>query len=116
VTNIIDAFGKDFVQGRGAFAGRWLRQGTGKQKPQRNIRLNFFQKLETPEYLERACTTYLDAARNAFPHLKQADVATVVATLLLVCSAGRRGDAGQETDNALGVEATIQSGQANPHP
>ena len=92
VTNIIDAFGKDFARGQGAFAGRWLpdiksfglflaaasreEEASAKYQTER-----FFQKLETPEYLDRARAAYLEAARNAFPHLKQADVAAVVAAL-----------------------------------
>ena len=92
VTNIIDAFGKDFAQGQGAFAGRWLpgirsfglflaaasreEEAAAKYQTER-----FFQKLETSEYLDRARAAYLDAARNAFPHLKQADVAAVIAAL-----------------------------------
>ena len=92
VTNIIDSFGKDFGQGQGAFAGRWLpdiksfglflaaasREAEASAKYQTE---RFFQKLETPEYLGRARAAYLEAARNAFPHLKQVDVAAVVDAL-----------------------------------
>lgn len=92
VTNIIDAFGKDFAPGHGAFAGRWLpdiksfglflaaaskeAEASAKYQTER-----FFQRLETPEYLDRAVAAYLQAARNAFPHLKQVDVAAVVDAL-----------------------------------
>ena len=65
VTNIIDAFGKDFGQGEGPFAGRWLpdiksfglflaaasREAEASAKYQTE---RFFQHLETPEYLGRA--------------------------------------------------------------
>lgn len=92
VTNIIDAFGKDFAQGEGPFAGRWLpeiksfglflaalsREAEASSKYQTEL---FFHKLETPEYLSRARTAYLEAARYAFPHLKQVDVVAVVAAL-----------------------------------
>lgn len=92
VTNIIDAFGKDFAQGQGAFAGRWLpdiksfglflaalsREAEASTKYQTEL---FFHKLETPEYLSRARAAYLEAARRAFPHLKQVDVVAVVAAL-----------------------------------
>lgn len=92
VTNIIDAFGKDFGRGEGPFAGRWLpdiqsfglflaaasREAEAAAKYQTE---QFFQKLETPQYLERARTAYLEAARAAFPHLERLDVAEVVDAL-----------------------------------
>ncbi|RAZ82672.1 hypothetical protein DPM33_34405 [Mesorhizobium hawassense] len=92
VTNIIDAFGKDFARGEGAFAGRWLPDiksfglflAAASREAEASVKYqteHFFQKLETPEYLDRACIAYLDAARNAFPHLKRTDVASVVSTL-----------------------------------
>lgn len=92
VTNIIDSFGKDFGQGQGPFAGRWLpdiksfglflaaaskeAEASAKYQTER-----FFEKLETREYLDRARAAYLEAARNAFPHLTQIDVSAVVDAL-----------------------------------
>lgn len=92
VTNIIDAFGKDFARGQGAFAGRWLPDiksfglflaaASREEEASANYQTErFFQKRETPQYLDEARAAYLDAARNAFPHLQQADVAAVVAAL-----------------------------------
>lgn len=92
VTNIIDAFGKDFGQGEGPLAGRWLphlnsfglflaaasREAEASAKYQTE---GFFQKCETPEYLSQARAAYLEAAGKAFPHLKQADVAVVIDAL-----------------------------------
>ncbi len=92
VTNIIDSFGKDFGQGQGAFAGRWLpdiksfglflaaasREAEASAKYQTE---RFFEKLETREYLGRARAAYLEAARSAFPYLAQVDVAAVVDAL-----------------------------------
>ncbi|PIP00863.1 AAA domain-containing protein [Pleomorphomonas carboxyditropha] len=92
VTNIIDAFGKDFGRGEGPFAGRWLpdiksfglflaaasREAEASAKYQTE---RFFHKLETPEYVSRAGAAYLEAARNALPHLKQVNVTAVVAAL-----------------------------------
>ncbi|MDX8530082.1 AAA domain-containing protein [Mesorhizobium sp. VK25A] len=92
VTNIIDAFGKDFARGQGRFAGRWLpdiksfglflaalsREAEASAKYQTEL---FFQKLETSDYLKRAREAYLEAARNAFPDLTRVDVAAVVAAL-----------------------------------
>lgn len=92
VTNIIDAFGKDFAHGQGPFAGRWLPDiksfglflAAASREAEASVKYQterLFQKLETPEYLDRARAAYLQAARNAFPHLKQADVAAVVDAL-----------------------------------
>ncbi|KRE22548.1 hypothetical protein ASE66_25485 [Bosea sp. Root483D1] len=92
VTNIIDAFGKDFGHGEGPFAGRWLpgiesfglflaafsKEKEASTKYQTEI---FFQKLETPEYLSEARAAYLGAARNAFPHLNEAGVGAVIDAL-----------------------------------
>jgi len=92
VTNIIDAFGKDFATGAGPFAGRWLpgiksfglylaamsKETEASAKYQTE---SVFQKLETPAYLNEARTAYLVAARKAFPDLEQADVAAVVDAL-----------------------------------
>ncbi len=94
VTNIIDAFGKDFAHGQGPFAGRWLPDiksfglflAAASREAEASVKYQterFFQKLETPEYLDRARAAYLQAARNAFPHLKHADVAAIVAALHL---------------------------------
>lgn len=92
VTNIIDAFGKDFGHGEGPFAGRWLpgiesfglfvaAPSKEKEASTKYQTESFFQKLETSEYLSKARAFYLDAARNAFPHLKQASVEVVVDAL-----------------------------------
>jgi len=92
VTNIIDAFGKDFGCGEGLFAGRWLpdiksfglylpaasREKEASEKYQTE---SYFLGLETPDYLERARTAYLDAARIAFPHLQEPDVTSVIKAL-----------------------------------
>jgi hypothetical protein len=92
VTNIIDAFGKDFGHGEGPFAGRWLpdinsfglylpaasRENKASTKYQTE---SFFRGLEAPDYLERARTAYLDSARIAFPNLGELDVARVIKAL-----------------------------------
>lgn len=92
VTNIIDAFGKDFGQGEGPFAARWLpgiesfglflaAPSKEKEASTKYQTESFFQKLETPEYLSEARAVYLDAARNAFPHLKASGIGAVVDAL-----------------------------------
>lgn len=92
VTNIIDAFGKDFGQGEGPLAGRWLPGiksfGLFLAAPSREAEASakyqterFFQTLETAEYLGQARTAWLDAARNAFPHISPLDVGAAVAAL-----------------------------------
>lgn len=76
VTNIIDAFGKDFAEGEGPFAGRWLPginsfglflpSQSREAKASRDYQTeSFFQKLETPAYVQDAERAYLAAARCA---------------------------------------------------
>ena len=78
VTNIIDAFGKDFARGSGVFAGRWLPgiESFGAYFPSRRKEeaaakkyqmRSFFDKAESTEYFYHAQATYLQAAANAFP-------------------------------------------------
>ncbi len=92
VTNIIDAFGKDFAQGEGPFAGRWLpgiksfgvylpADSKEREASTKYQTASFFQKLETAEYLSEAREAYLAAGRNAFPNLTQATVTSVVEAL-----------------------------------
>lgn len=92
VTNIIDAFGKDFGHGEGVFAGRWLpgiksfglflaAPSKEKEASVKYQTESFYQERETQDYLSKARAAYLDAARNAFPQLKQAGVAAVVDAL-----------------------------------
>ncbi|WP_413731466.1 AAA domain-containing protein [Sodalis sp. RH20] len=78
VTNIIEAFGKDFATGTGAMAGRWLpelksygayfpssgRKAEAVKKYQTD---DFFNRVESLEYVEDAQAFYLARARVAFP-------------------------------------------------
>ncbi|CNK94031.1 putative superfamily I DNA helicase [Yersinia frederiksenii] len=78
VTNIIEAFGKDFSTGTGAMAGRWLpelksygayfpssgRKADAAKKYQTD---DFFYRVESLEYVEDALVFYLEKARAAFP-------------------------------------------------
>lgn len=78
VTNIIEAFGKDFAIGSGAMAGRWLpelksygayfpssgRKAEAVKKYQTD---DFFNRVESLEYVEDAQVFYLERARAAFP-------------------------------------------------
>lgn len=78
VTNIIEAFGKDFSQGSGAMAGRWLpelksfgayfpsssRKAEAAKKYQTE---DFFNQVESKEYVEDALLFYLEKAKAAFP-------------------------------------------------
>jgi len=78
VTNIIDAFGKDFARGSGVFAGRWLPEiasfgayfpahGKEEAAAEKYQTRSFFEQVESDEYFYRAQATYLQAAANAFP-------------------------------------------------
>ena len=92
VTNIIDAFAKDFAQGDGDFAGRWLPdiRSFGFYLPARSRRArasvnyqteDFFEGLETEGYMRKAKAAYLAAARIALPELKALEVQAVVEAL-----------------------------------
>ncbi len=89
VTNIIEAFGKDFATGTGAMAGRWLpdlksygayfpsqrRKDVSAKKYQTD---DFFTRVESLDYVEDARVYYLDKARSAFPAEECASPARVV--------------------------------------
>lgn len=92
VTNIIDAFGKDFATGSGIFAGRWLpdirsfgayfpakaKEAESAAKYQTRA---FFDQVESPEYVERARNAYLQAAAAAFPEIVNPTLADVIKAL-----------------------------------
>tara|TARA_R110002051_G_scaffold90269_3_gene158994 strand:+ start:57171 stop:60677 length:3507 start_codon:yes stop_codon:yes gene_type:complete len=78
VTNIIKAFGKDFSEGSGPFAGRWLPdiKSFGAYFPKSSAEADmarsyqtksFFTGLESQDYLDKAQQAYLAHAACAFP-------------------------------------------------
>jgi len=78
VTNIIEAFGKDFSAGSGPMAGRWLpdvksfgayfpSSGRRAEAAQKYQTEDFFQRVESLEYAEDAKVFFLEKARMAFP-------------------------------------------------
>lgn len=91
VTNIIDAFGKDFATGDGPLAGRWLpavesfgiflpahsRRQAAAEKYQTE---DFQIRLETVEGFQAAKIAWLASAQAAFPNTQE-DVTGYVATL-----------------------------------
>ena len=92
VTNIIDAFGKDFSEGDGPFAGRWLPRlkSYGLFLPARSkegeaARLyqteQFFNELESHEYVPEAREAFLESGKTAFPTLENPDVQKIVSCL-----------------------------------
>ncbi len=92
VTNIIDAFGKDFDRGVGPFAGRWLpdvesfgmflASHSRRLEAARRYQTEDFQaERETVAYVERAKTIYLEAARTAFPEPDNPNLGSVIAAL-----------------------------------
>jgi hypothetical protein len=90
VTNIIDAFGADFSEGEGPFAGRWLPNVTSFASyfpaPTREVldtylTQTFFDLVENADYLHRARSAFLRAAAIAFPDLQDLRVETVVEAL-----------------------------------
>ncbi|QEI06472.1 phospholipase [Pigmentiphaga aceris] len=80
VTNIIDAFGKDFSDGSGHFAGRWLpniasfgayfpsqsKEAVHSKKYQTQ---SFFAGIETPDYVASATEHFLAHGAKVFPSL-----------------------------------------------
>ncbi|WP_294911401.1 AAA domain-containing protein [Tatumella sp. UBA2305] len=81
VTNIIEAFGKDFGTGSGAMAGRWLPglqsygayfpSSRGKAEAAKKYQTeDFFNSVESKVYTETAQAYYLQKARAAFPQEK----------------------------------------------
>lgn len=78
VTNIIEAFGKDFSTGTGPMAGRWLPEvkSFGAYFPSSSRKAgavkkyqteDFFNRVESLEYVENAHFFFLEKARAAFP-------------------------------------------------
>ncbi|RAS17232.1 AAA domain-containing protein [Microvirgula sp. AG722] len=78
VTNIIDAFGKDFAHGSGPFAGRWLpdvhsfaayfpAKGKEAKLAERYQTRRFFESIESEAQVQDAKLAYLAAARQALP-------------------------------------------------
>lgn len=94
VTNIIDAFGKDFATGTGPFAGRWLpdvnsfgsyfpsasKEAEASQKYQTS---SFFEVVESEAYVAKSQKAYLEAAAAAFTNIakERLEVQTVVDAL-----------------------------------
>jgi hypothetical protein len=92
VTNIIDAFGKDFARGEGPFAGRWLPDinSFGIFLPSHSRKLEAAKKYQTEdfqtacesvEYFSGAKDAYLQTAQEAFPSLSETSVKSVVDAL-----------------------------------
>ena len=95
VTNIIDAFSKDFSTGVGPFAGRWLpdiksfgayfpsvsieKKSTGKYQTH-----SFFSTVEELGYYTRAKKDYLKSARVAFPDITAPSVKAISDQLRLL--------------------------------
>ena len=91
MTNIIDAFGKDFARREGPFAGRWLPDITsfGIFIPSHSRKLaakkyqteDFQTASESVEYYSRAKEAYLQLAQVASSNLSEPDVESVVAAI-----------------------------------
>jgi hypothetical protein len=86
--NIIDAFGADFSEGEGPFAGRWLPDLASfasyfpaRKVPDTYLTQTFFDHVEDADYLDRARSAFLRAAAIAFPDLEDLRVETVVEAL-----------------------------------
>ena len=92
VTNIIEAFEKDFSKGVGVFAGRWLpdiksfgsyfpaasKEAEARKKYQTKL---FFDKVEDEAYIKSAEQHYLAAAKIACPSITDYSIKSIVAAL-----------------------------------
>ncbi len=120
VTNIIDAFGKDFSEGEGPFAGRWLPDLTSyglflpaKSKEVEAARKyqteRFFDGLESEEYVARAHETYLVAGQSAFPELENPDVEKIVSELLarITLEVAKLKDVDSATDRVASTSSKV---------
>ncbi|MBS9443785.1 DNA helicase [Photorhabdus heterorhabditis] len=92
VTNIIEAFGKDFSYGTGPLAGRWLPKvksfgayypsSTKKDKADEKYQTEtFFNQIESVKFIEYAEEHYLMSAIQAFPGETHFSTETVVELL-----------------------------------
>lgn len=92
VTNIIDAFGKDYAAGAGPFAGRWLpniksfglflSSAAREQEASKTYQTeSVIKALETPTYVSKAKATYLSKAREAFEDEELDDIEDITKRL-----------------------------------
>ncbi len=92
VTNVIDAFGRDFATGTGPLAGRWLPdvESFGAYFPSQRKEAEaaaryqtraFFETVENAVFVARAEAHYLERAGVAFPDLRAPTVDAVLARL-----------------------------------
>ena len=93
VTNIIDAFGKDFSAGNGPMASRWLPKiksfgsyfPSKSKKNSSNIEEyqteDFFDEIESQKYVEKATDHYIALAKQAFPAEEELDLEGVISLL-----------------------------------
>ena len=110
VTNIIQAFGKNFSHGRGAMAGRWLPdiKSFGSYFPSQYRKLDegkfqtkaFFDKIESVGYIWKAASHYLKMAKQAFPEHEEIDLDTAVTLVHKALS--------REVDKLKRIETTWQ--------
>ncbi|UQS16366.1 AAA domain-containing protein [Pseudomonas sp. HS6] len=89
VTNIINAFGKDFAHGSGPLAGRWLPdiKSFGAYFPKVSAEAEmartyqtkgFYTELESQDYLQKARQTYMAKAAIAFADEQEPDLQRIV--------------------------------------
>ncbi len=92
VTNVIDAFGKNYGTGDGALAGRWLPTVNSygsyfpafskMEEAKKHFQTQaFFDEIEDDNYLASAHQMYLDRGRVAYPNLRVSSIESIVAAL-----------------------------------
>lgn len=123
VTNIIDAFKRDFSAGKGMFSGRWIpkinsfgmylsSRAKKTQNGNKYISDDFLHELESFQFIEEARSCYLEAARTAFPELVAPSVQNVVNKLhsLLQAEHKRLTDIDAAYANLDAIRLKIQKG------
>lgn len=91
-SNVIDAFGKDFSEGTGPLAGRWLpdvssygayfpSQNEEKKSGDKYQTEHFFKAIENQDYLETAELYYVEKARKIYKDQQEISISEVVDNL-----------------------------------
>lgn len=122
VTNIIDAFGKDFATGEGPFAGRWLpdiwsfgvflASHSRKLEAAKKYQTEDFQAAcESVEYFSRSREKYLQAAQVAFPALSEARVELTVKAIQseMVKEAKKLSELDQASKTLAGAQEAVKA-------
>jgi hypothetical protein len=129
VTNIIDAFGKDFGEGAGCFAGRWLPDITSfgayfpsaSKEPLHSKKYqtqSFFARVEDADYVASASEVFLARGCAAFPSLVEPSVSQIVDALqqCLRDEVDKLGNIDTAWADLSAAQAQLAAASATPQP